>query len=479
MFLGLIALIIAAASVSVARGTQQSTILQTKQTQLALSTAKQALIAYATGPALLYSCTTTNPAICVRPGELPCPDINNDGIADTPCSTTASRLGRLPWKTLGLPDLRDGSGERLWYALSAPFTNNPRSVCTTPGSAGCLNSSTPGTITFKDSHDIIINDGTVASTAAIAVIVAPGSPLQRLDAVVQDRSCTGDASVANCRATGICSSVSTPLCKAINYLDITSSGEDNAVFSESSNTGGFVTASIASSSGTGQFNDMAIAISYADVMPLLQRRVAQEAMKCLKTYASANYGRYPWAATYVQAGPSSYFATFADTLQYNFGHFPDTLDQTQWSGGTIGLVSPQMANRWPAATCSIGISGNAAWWMNWKDLVYYAVAPAYAPNSTTLACTGTNCLTVDPASGGNFAKVSVFVGGPVVASESRSTYIQWNTPSDYLEGESATTSDSYVTWINSNPFPPPPPPWTFVFQSGSSSSTFNDTVIFQ
>jgi hypothetical protein len=31
----------------------------------------------------------------------------------------AERLGRLPWKTLGLPDLRDGDGERLWYAVSS------------------------------------------------------------------------------------------------------------------------------------------------------------------------------------------------------------------------------------------------------------------------------------------------------------------------------------------------------------------------
>ena len=48
-------------------------------------------------------------------------------------------IGRLPWKTFGLPDLRDGSGERLWYALSPNFRDNP--------SVSPLNSDTRGSIT--------------------------------------------------------------------------------------------------------------------------------------------------------------------------------------------------------------------------------------------------------------------------------------------------------------------------------------------
>ena len=54
-----------------------------------------------------------------RPGSLPCPDINNDGNAESfSGSHCPSYIGRLPWKTLNLPDLRDGHGERLWYALT-------------------------------------------------------------------------------------------------------------------------------------------------------------------------------------------------------------------------------------------------------------------------------------------------------------------------------------------------------------------------
>jgi hypothetical protein len=35
------------------------------------------------------------------------------------CFYANQRMGRLPWKTLRLPDLRDGHGERLWYEHAA------------------------------------------------------------------------------------------------------------------------------------------------------------------------------------------------------------------------------------------------------------------------------------------------------------------------------------------------------------------------
>lgn len=60
-----------------------------------------------------------------RPGSLPCPDVNDDGNAESISgSHCPSYLGRLPWKTLNLPDLRDGHGERLWYALTPELRDN-------------------------------------------------------------------------------------------------------------------------------------------------------------------------------------------------------------------------------------------------------------------------------------------------------------------------------------------------------------------
>ena len=125
IFLGLLALIMVAGSVGVAGSTQQSATLRDAKTQAALAAAKQALIAYATGGALISSCMDNPSHPCVRLGQLPCPDLTNTGICAEPLLHGAGqRLGRLPWKTLGLPDLRDGSGERLWYAVSSGFIPN-------------------------------------------------------------------------------------------------------------------------------------------------------------------------------------------------------------------------------------------------------------------------------------------------------------------------------------------------------------------
>src|SRR5450756_1626195 len=83
-----------------------------QKTADALALAKTALIGYA----LRGNDGATNPQ---RPGEFPCPDTNNDGNADGTC--VAGRLGRIPWKTLGIPEPKDGAGETLWYAVADLF----------------------------------------------------------------------------------------------------------------------------------------------------------------------------------------------------------------------------------------------------------------------------------------------------------------------------------------------------------------------
>src|SRR5688572_20850283 len=84
-----------------------------RATANALAAAKTALIAYAV--------SRGEPTGTARPGELPCPDTDAPGSAgygwaNTPCRTTASLMGRIPWKTLGIPEPKDGVGETLWYA---------------------------------------------------------------------------------------------------------------------------------------------------------------------------------------------------------------------------------------------------------------------------------------------------------------------------------------------------------------------------
>lgn len=90
-------------------GTAKFQVHLDRETAEALAEAKAALIGYAVSDAS-------------RPGELPCPDANHDGFSKVPEDYSGPNCtnlrGWLPWKTLELPEMRDGSGEHLWYALS-------------------------------------------------------------------------------------------------------------------------------------------------------------------------------------------------------------------------------------------------------------------------------------------------------------------------------------------------------------------------
>ena len=77
----------------------------------ALAQAKAALLARAA-------------ATLTRPGSLPCPDFNDDGEDTNGSCSDTNTTGRLPWKTLGFADLRDGDGNRLWYVLATQLRND-------------------------------------------------------------------------------------------------------------------------------------------------------------------------------------------------------------------------------------------------------------------------------------------------------------------------------------------------------------------
>lgn len=93
-------------------------------TAAALAQAKDALIGYAVTYRDTHPDAVTSELN--KPfGYLPCPDTNNDGIAELTCGLKdVSVTGRLPWKTLGLAPLRDSAGECLWYAVSGRAKNS-------------------------------------------------------------------------------------------------------------------------------------------------------------------------------------------------------------------------------------------------------------------------------------------------------------------------------------------------------------------
>ena len=225
-----------------------------RQTALALAQAKEALLGYAA--------KDSN-----HPGSLPCPDANDDGtsdISDYAGPNCIAPVGRLPWRLLRLPDLRDGSGERLWYAVSPVFNAN---------SGAKLNSTYFGQITLEDASGVITNNAS-ASTGVIAVVIAPGGVLVRQGATSpQNRTCIVGTT---CNAQLICNSpfASVPKCNPINYLDLTAS-EDNQSFTPGA-TDGFIAGIIKDASGNVVVNDRIIPITTRDLFSVVTFRMAKD-----------------------------------------------------------------------------------------------------------------------------------------------------------------------------------------------------------
>jgi hypothetical protein len=382
-----------------------------------LRRAKEALVSYAAGRRI--------DSIKPMPGTLPCPDLDDDGDAEISCGNAvgstqqSSRIGRLPWKTLGLEDLRDASGERLWYAVSSKYKEN------TPNSD--LNPSTGlGTITLRNPSGVVILDGTSSNVSAadaggaVAIIIAPGAVLQRQGAaLVQNRTCVG----GNCDVTGKCLTLpasATPKCDPKNYLDI-GAGEDNADFVDRNdvrigNSNGFIQGPI-SVAGSIIVNDQITAVRYGDIMTPVQQRVAQEVKKCLSEYASLNRGRFPWPAPICRQA-SNPIDDWNDHNSVLFGRVPDTPFVTTLSQG--------MSGQWGATDCNI--NSGSGWWPAWKKHVFYAVAPAYAPALPASGNGGpcgnvSSCLQVQSVTGAPIAdnrQLVVLVAGPPTSSQLRS-----------------------------------------------------------
>lgn len=254
-----------------------------RQTADALAQAKDALIGRA----------ASAPNV---PGSLPCPDINNDGISEGVAGNCTSYVGRLPWKTLGLPDLRDASGERLWYALSVNFRDN---------SAAHINSDTTGTITVFAPDGTLLNDGT-GSTGAVALVIAPGDVLTRQGGTQQDRSSAGTNSPPN-------------------YLDIATvagNTQDNANFTgSSSSTNGFILGRVKDSNDNIIVNDQILVITRDQLLPVVETRIAREVRSCLDSYALGSSNMYPWATPVANAPLST---GIQNTLFGRISSTPDT-----------------------------------------------------------------------------------------------------------------------------------------------------------
>jgi len=318
-----------------------------KKTAVALGEAKAALLGWSTGHATM-------------PGALPCPDTNNTGSSGT-CTATAGIIGRLPWKTLGANDLRDGNGECLWYALSPVYRNT---ITVASRVSNPINSNIPGTITVKGANGTTLP---APVNPAIVVVIAPGAPLTG-----QDRS--------NASST-VCGGNTT----ASNYLD-TAQGVNNSTGNVSGSNYTFI-----AGAASDTFNDRLIYITAEDLYGPVRKRIADEL---------AGVG------TPGNTGLRKYYV--------NNQVYP-------WAGDISGNVVTNTSSGYvPYNVLTLTPSSLRSWMINngWMSLVTYQIGADFNPNSSASfpqQCTAGNCVTVRGAQ----VPASVTLGGGIGTWTSR------------------------------------------------------------
>jgi hypothetical protein len=247
-----------------------------------LNRAKLALIGYVTAQA--------NKAGENNPGSLPCPEdpgtfdsTTSQGTVGNNCGTTV-KVGRFPWRTLGLDKLADADGEALWYVVSPNWGYNI-------GTNSVINSDSVGQLTV---------DG--VANAAIALIIAPG-------AVLSVPASTG--------------------CVAWNQVRLTTGTPDWRNYLECDNASSPTDYSFVTTGPSGAFNDQVMVVTAAEMLAPLEGaiadRIQREIAPMLTTvYTGGSWGLtagtqpvYPYPATFANPGTATYRGTTSSIISAN------------------------------------------------------------------------------------------------------------------------------------------------------------------
>ncbi len=360
LLLVMLLLLVAGATVFVQAGGSRLSSIKLNRDQIttdALAAAKNALLA--------YTISRDDYSGSSRPGEFPCPttvspDDPTYGKANTSCSSIP-KIGRLPWRTLGIQEPLDAYGEPLWYALSGNFK---------PSTTVAINSNSLGQLVVYQGDET-----TPLVSQAVVVIFAVGPPVAG-----QNRS----AVTALCPTTG--TAIAENVC-ASNYLEAYS-GKNNA-----SNSGPYTLGKI-----TDSFNDHAALITTTDFIPKIEDRIASSLSLTLKTYYQTT-GFYPYAAYY------------SDIKKVANNKAASQLEQANCANGVFSGRLPQYINElfdptlpnlpcttysqgWPA----LGANGALPVWFfknNWNTTVFYAVAKQYVVGGSKTCVGAGDCLKIE------------------------------------------------------------------------------------
>jgi hypothetical protein len=190
-----------------------------------------------------------------NPGRLPCPEspnapgTANEGTAASSCAPASVQktIGRLPWKTLGLDKLLDAKAEPLWYAVSP----------------GWVYASTTLVINSNSLSQLTV-DG--EANTVVALIIAPDVAMN----VEASAGCTAHNQTRGVPAAGI---------NPLNYVECFNSA---------------TLTSFATSGPSGSFNDQAVKITLADLMPAIEAAIAVRIERQIAPVLKAIYTPGAW-----------------------------------------------------------------------------------------------------------------------------------------------------------------------------------------
>ena len=399
---------------SVAHSGNEGRLDRDRKTEIALARARQALIDYA----VQYDLTHVTQSA----GYLLCPDdgAGVEGQAALSCgAANISVIGKLPWKTLRMEDLRDSSGECLWYAVSGTYKYNAKTDIP-------FNWDAQGQFQVyrqEDATNKTLVAGNSTDSGVVAVIIAPGPA-------------KGAAQVrASSAATPICGGDYVPS----HYLD-SAVGIDNWALASTAAAG--TTTQFVEGPESDTFNDRLVYITSADIFSAIERR-------------HDFYGTDPTNGII-----RVMLKTAAECIAAN----PSSGNKLAWAAGNNNFTSLQIFDDWtkyvstsnvrvgrvPLSSLSLGSAcadlQSNPWWFEWQDHFFYALAQGQTPGSPAGDCLGDgSCLSVVGTSGtGLYAGVVLF-GGRKLSGQNRSDPLllppptnQLN-PMNYFEGVNATS----------------------------------------
>ena len=388
---------------------------------------------------------------------LPCPDIDASGgfiegeAHSTACGAAGETvIGRLPWRTLGLPALKDGSSECLWYVVSGSWKHAGTATAT------MINADTNGQLQLASVDTGALLAGAAPQDRPVAAIIAAMPPVDRQSrpAATVEMQCSDPR-------------------RPSDYLeDDVASGSSNSVLLGSPDV---IDVLGLAAEVNEQHNDRIVLISRTDIAQRIHaqpgfltdmRGLGLAAAACLADYAARNPGgaddrRMPWPAQVALADyrQDALYDDTAGTLLA--GRLADVVNDS--NALTANPVARVLSDCDSVAVPAWNAEMQTRW-QQWKDHFFYAVAGSFAPTAAVPSVCS-DCLTVNGA--GRYAAILMF-GNRRLASAGQVR----NAPP--LDADTRSSPSNYLEAANAANVPGTGA--SFDYDSQPESPTFNDLL---